>query len=427
MKRVLGIPRRWLGSAMVVILAALLTVPWTFWVVFTAYQRNVMQKTERLAERVRLHLANYRPEPWVPETGAAVLDPLKTELLGDNTVQAVCFLDFVRNRGGAVRRSESIPVPTSREHAHQLLNQDPASYRYYAELRGPQGVMGIIYIDLSRRQLLDNFWIQERDLLWRVGISTVVATLLLGTAGAVAFNIWRASLYQRQRAELEQAGARAERGLTAAVLAHEIRNPLQALRFHLHNLRHAAGDVAQVNATADTIDAELGRIQGLVQDYLAHERAQALRPVPVSLRQAVEGVQTLLGEMLRQAGTRLVVPAHEDVVVRCDPHALRQILLNLVLNAHQAMSQAPVREPGQITIRLGREGGFGVVAVSDTGPGIPPEMRPRIFKPFATSKKEGSGIGLALVKRFADNFSGQVSFETEMGRGTTFHLRLPLA
>lgn len=69
---------------------------------------------------------------------------------------------------------------------------------------------------------------------------------------------------------------------------------------------------------------------------------------------------------------------------------------------------------------------MGTIAVSDTGPGIPVEMRDKLFKPFATSKKGGSGIGLALVKRFVDNFGGSVSVESAEGKGTTFHLSLPL-
>ena len=82
---------------------------------------------------------------------------------------------------------------------------------------------------------------------------------------------------------------------------------------------------------------------------------------------------------------------------------------------------------GTITINIGASDGFGAVSVADTGPGIPPEMRDQLFKPFATSKKEGSGIGLALVKRFVDNFGGSVTVESEPGQGATFHLKLPLA
>ena len=70
---------------------------------------------------------------------------------------------------------------------------------------------------------------------------------------------------------------------------------------------------------------------------------------------------------------------------------------------------------------------MGIIEVTDTGPGIPEEMRDKLFKPFQTSKAEGHGIGLALVKRFVDNFGGSVEVESEVGRGTTFRLKLPMA
>jgi signal transduction histidine kinase len=211
--------------------------------------------------------------------------------------------------------------------------------------------------------------------------------------------------------------------LAAAVLAHEIRNPLAALRFQLHSLRKHAGQEERVATTADTIDNELVRIQQLLADYLAHEKAQAMRIMPVDLVESAQNLQVLMQEMLKENGTKMNINtsgAHPVVV--CDPHALRQVLINLTINAQQAMGQG-----GMITIDIGQAEGFGVVSVSDTGPGIPEEMKEQLFKPFATSKKEGSGIGLALVKRFVDNFGGSVTVQSEPGHGAAFHLKLPLA
>jgi signal transduction histidine kinase len=130
-----------------------------------------------------------------------------------------------------------------------------------------------------------------------------------------------------------------------------------------------------------------------------------------------------MDELLRNSDTRLIIePPPHPVRVTCDPHALRQVLMNLVLNAQQAMGNG-----GTITLRIARDEPYGAIDLTDTGPGIPEEMQARLFKPFQTSKKEGHGIGLALVKRFVDNFGGSVSVESKLGRGTTFHLKLPLA
>ena len=197
-----------------------------------------------------------------------------------------------------------------------------------------------------------------------------------------------------------------------------------ALRFQVHSLLRNADDPQRVRGACETIDAELSRIQELVKNYLDHEKAEALRAGRVDLAEAVRSLRGLMGELLHSKGTllRIETPA-APVVAVCDPHALRQVLINLVLNAQQAM-----KGRGTITISVARaEEGFARLSVADTGPGIPEEMRDRLFKPFQTTKKDGSGIGLALVKRFVDNFGGGVSVESPPGGGAVFHLRLPLA
>jgi len=411
--------RGWLVPAVFICLAALLTWPWTLWVVEAAYERDVNEKSDRIAQRVKIHLSN--PAPWTRQE--QVLDPLKAELLGDQTVQAVAFLDYSKRFGAAVRRNNDIPVPRSLEDVKGMLNANPQSYRrsFVWEQNGEP--RGIIYLDLSIPELRHNFWRVEWPLIKKVGWQTFIAFLVVSGVGIMAYRFWGSAERERERAELEQQGQLAERGLAAAVLAHEIRNPLAALRFQLHSLRRNAGQEERVAATADTIDNELVRIQQLLADYLAHEKAQAMRIMPVDLVDSAQNLQILMQEMLRENGTRMFINSHgEHPVVSCDPHALRQVLINLVINAQQAMGRG-----GTITITIGQSDGFGAISVADTGPGIPPEMRDQLFKPFATSKKEGSGIGLALVKRFVDNFGGSVTVESEPGHGATFHLKLPLA
>jgi signal transduction histidine kinase len=419
--------RRWTAPAILVGLAGLLTVPWSVWVILAAYERDVNERAAMLAHRVKIQLAMawYAwPNQWTAAwtTPQQVLEPLKAELLGDSTVQAVCFLDFYKRTGGFVRRSDSIPIPHSMEEASGMLNADPTSYRQIFTWDHKNGQRGLIYIDLSRAQLRTHFREAYWHLLRNVAALTAAGFIVISSVCIFAYRLWNRATRQRRRAQLEQQGLLAERVLTAAVLAHEIRNPLGALRFQLASLRHNAADPARVGQTADTIDTELLRVKKLVEDYLAHEEAQAMPVAPVDLAESVRNLHTLMGELLRETGTRfIVINAPRKVVVAADPHALRQVLMNLVLNAQQAMGRG-----GAITISISQDDKFGAVAVSDTGPGIPPEMRDRLFKPFATSRKGGSGIGLALVERFVKNFNGSVSVDSPPGKGATFRLRLPL-
>src|SRR5688572_11905682 len=221
-------------------LAALLTVPWTFWVLVAAYERDVNDKIDRLAERVKNQVVSAgdwtNPRYW---TGGPqqLMDPLRGELMADDTVQAVVFLDYSRNAGGYVRRSDAIPIPQSKEEAERMLHADRNSHRkmFLWQHRGKD--RGIIYLDLSQGQLWRHFITHRGTLLWRVGVQTAAAFIVLSVVGIVAFRVWGTAARQKELAELEQRGMLAERGLTAAVLAHEIRNPLAALRFQLHSLR----------------------------------------------------------------------------------------------------------------------------------------------------------------------------------------------
>jgi signal transduction histidine kinase len=430
MNRGWDILRRFGLPALLVAVAALLAVPWTNWVVQAAYERDVNEKSAMLVNRVKIQLQNswslnLGPSTWMLNSPQQILDLLRGELMGDPTVQAVVFWDYKRNNGGyVVRNSTSVPVPRSAEDIKRLINSpDPNSVRRAFPWGPEDNPRGVIYLDLSRPELEKHFASAYRPLRRNVTVLTSSGIIIIGAVGILAYHIWFSAHRQRQRAELEQQGMLAERGLTAAVLAHEIRNPLAALRFQLHSLRRNGADEGRVTRVADTIDSELLRIQQLVQDYLVHEKAQAMRVLPVELTEAVRDLQTLMSELLREGGTRLVLEADTTTkaTVACDPHALRQILMNLVINAQQAMGRG-----GAITVRIGQRDGMGTISVSDTGPGIPAEMRDNLFKPFATSKKGGSGIGLALVKRFVDNFGGSVAVESEEGKGTTFHLSLPL-
>jgi signal transduction histidine kinase len=447
--------RPWIVPVALVALAALLTVPWSYLVLKAAYDRDVLENARSLARRVELQRqityadAESPLDVILPARERAreqqMKDALKTEIRSDPSVQTLVFynilyekpltpggsqpalaefLAIVKRPNATIERLNREDILTLRDKGMiHVKNTDNQSQQFFVPWKKDGQVIGVTYIELSNDALSKDFWKKEAALLEQVIAWSTTGILALSAVGIFAYRAWQRAGHVQQRAELAQQGLLAERGLTAAVLAHEIRNPLQALRFQLHSLRKNSQDPSRVTGTAETIDSELMRIQQLVTDYLEHEKAVSMRVQSVDLRDAAFKLKTVMDELLRDSDTRLAIEApHEPVFVTCDPHALRQVLMNLVLNAQQAMGKG-----GSITIRIDREEMFGLIDVTDTGPGIPEEMLARLFKPFQTSKKEGHGIGLALVKRFVDNFGGSVSVDSEMGRGTTFHLKLPLA
>lgn len=419
--------RGWIVPAALVVTATLLTVPWSIWVIKAAYDRDVLENAKALARRVELRMLLSPAYSNAPQQAS---EALATELTLDPTVQTGVFFDlrFPNQPIGWTRPGHSVPqfhVDEVRRRAAGgiLIDQAGDSYNITLPWLFEKRAIGFTYLEFSSKILKEEFWRKEGPLVTRVIGLSAAAILVLSVVGIYAYGARLKIGYMRERAELARQGLLAERGLTAAVLAHEIRNPLAALRFQLHSLRKNSGEVDRVSATADTIDAELSRIQQLVTDYLEHEKARSMRVQRVDLEESARSLQRLMAELFKQTRTELVVvPPGQPVQVTCDPHALRQVLMNLLLNAQQAMG-----EGGRVTLRIGRDEAFGTIDVTDTGPGIPPEVRERLFKPFVTSKNEGHGIGLALVKRFVDNFGGNVTVDSESGKGTAFHLRLPLA
>ena len=431
MKRIISWFRPFVVPVALFGLAVALTVPWTFLVFRAIYQRDVLDNAQSLARRVETHLTITPP---TARSQFEIERAVRTELLSDPAVQTLAFYDVTKLPDVqylAFVRKRNSPIPKLSVSQIQMLdagvpmqtkNEDIIGYLIPWKRDGR--VVGVTYVELSREALGQAFRTKEWPLLKRVIAWTITAILGLSGLGLVAYRLWQKAGHVQQRAELTRQGMMAERGLTAAVLAHEIRNPLQALRFQLHSLRKNSENPDKVTGTAQTIDSELLRIQQLVSDYLEHEKAAAFRVQRVNLAEAAGGLKTLLDELLRESNTKLTIEApagDQAVYALCDPHALRQVLMNLVLNAQQAMGQG-----GAISIRIGREEPFGTIDVIDTGPGIPEEMRAKLFKPFQTTRKEGHGIGLALVKRFVDNFGGSISVDSQLGRGTTFHLKLPL-
>ncbi|SPE54498.1 Signal transduction histidine kinase, nitrogen specific, NtrB [Verrucomicrobia bacterium] len=240
--------------------------------------------------------------------------------------------------------------------------------------------------------------------------------------------------------------------LLAASVAHEIGNPLNALHIHLQlmerevkklrsaprdslNTARRRGPPAQPAAEFDVaevgrkLDQYLGVAKGEIArlDYIVTQFLQAIRPSPpqlqlASLNEAAHKTIDLLKPELDNRGLNLTLKlARQLPLTPIDRTQIQQVLVNLAKNAMQAMTRG-----GTLTVQTG-EGADGVwVSISDTGGGIPQEQINRIFEPFFTTKKKGTGLGLMIVQRIVRAHGGRIELESEVGRGTTFRIWLPL-
>jgi signal transduction histidine kinase len=248
----------------------------------------------------------------------------------------------------------------------------------------------------------------------------------LGNSAAVALDNARLS------DELETSHrlvARASRlsavGTLAAGVAHEIRNPMVAVQTFLQLLPERLHDDEFVNAFRRLSLGELGRIGRLIEELLHLTRSPVHAPEPCAVRPLVEDVLTLLDPQARRAGVRFRIADEGVPPVAADTGRLKQVFMNLLLNAVQA---SPPGGTVAVTVRSGEliDGRSGCrVEVQDDGPGIPPERRDDIFTPFFTTKDAGSGLGLAVAHQVVTEHGGEITFTSDGETGTTFVVTLP--
>jgi len=222
--------------------------------------------------------------------------------------------------------------------------------------------------------------------------------------------------------ELLQSQRLAAIGEMAAMMAHEIRNPLAGMSLALRMLRDAKGDGALERECRRDLEHCVQRINATVSRVLDFSKARPLMPRPCRLDEVVASVQRLTATYMRKSHVQLHTELPDDLPeLRADPDQLEQVFVNLILNACKAMPDG-----GQATLRARTEPRRLHVEVADTGIGIEAERLDVIFDPFYTGFGHGTGLGLPLCRRILEAHGGTIAAQSEPGKGSTFHIELPL-
>jgi signal transduction histidine kinase len=245
-----------------------------------------------------------------------------------------------------------------------------------------------------------------------------------GTAIGALLTLRDAESVRRIEDEIEMSRRLSASGRLTRGVGHEVKNPINAIVLHLQLLQNKLNAVdPDTRRHIDIIGSEIHRLDRVVQILVDFTRPRDLRLEETDLRKLLEGVALLAGPDAEQHG----VSIHRDLpgdplMVKVDSDFMKQALLNIVLNGVQAMPQG-----GQLDIIARREDHVVVTEISDQGGGIPQEIQDKIFELYFTTKKGGSGIGLAQTYQILQWHYGSVEFESTPGKGTTFRLRVPLA
>jgi signal transduction histidine kinase len=229
---------------------------------------------------------------------------------------------------------------------------------------------------------------------------------------------------RRLEDEIEMSRRLSASGRLTRGVAHEVKNPINAIVLHLHLLQNKLQQMDPgTRRHVDIIGNEIHRLDRVVQILVDFTRPRDLKLEEVDLRRLLEDVAALAAPDAAQHGVAIVrdLPK-QPLLIKADLDFMKQAILNVVINGIQAMN-----EGGQLTITARRDDMMVVTEIRDTGPGIPKDVQEKIFELYFTTKPEGSGIGLAQTYQVMQWHYGTVDFETREGEGTTFRLRMPLA
>ena len=245
------------------------------------------------------------------------------------------------------------------------------------------------------------------------------------------FNSMARAVQERER-ELVRSERLAAVGKMAAMITHEVRNPLSSIGLNTELLVDELGaDADEARALCQAITREVDRLTAITEEYLAFARL----PKPKIAAEPVNAMVSALAQFVRlDLGTRGVELATDldadDPVALVDAAQIRQCLVNLVRNATEAVAVKGRHledAKGVVTLRTRRTGDRVAIEVEDDGVGIPPDVLPRLFDQFFSTKDGGSGLGLALTQQIVKDHGGDLRVASAVGRGTTFTLSVPRA
>jgi signal transduction histidine kinase len=287
------------------------------------------------------------------------------------------------------------------------------------QIRTPLSDIGTVVVRIPKEAMANRIEELRSRLLLRAGMAGGVMIAVLALAVGFIWHLIRrnAELEERRRLNEELAAL----GTLAANLAHEIRNPLNALSINLELLEEELGERQPPPESTALARREVGRLARLVNDFLVYARPSTPSPEAVNVPVLLQEVEALLRPECERAGIELKVSAPE-MVVQADRAQLFQVLVNLAQNACQAVAPCPVKT---VALEVTADDERVLFDISDTGPGIAKGDMGKVREAFFSRRKGGTGLGLAIADRIVDSHGGRLELSNREGGGLRARIVLP--
>jgi len=325
-------------------------------------------------------------------------------------------------------RADYTRYDRTRLHVVQLYQQGRIAAAEQLLLHDGQELLGQLY-DACEELLLVNEQIMamaQHRTATRVRWMQAIIWGMIGGAIVIGLGMgwWVTRGFSRRLAQSEKLAAL---GQIAGVVAHEVRNPLTAIKLRLHSLQTDATQTPATREDLDIIAQEIRRLEDTVHEVLEFARPATPNRQPLQVREVVEGCARFMETTFAERGIR-VVTTYEDsaLVVHADAAQLKQVFLNLFLNAVDAMPEGgTLRVLSRIVKPLAGRA-LAEVVVEDSGTGVAATVQARLFEPFVSTKADGTGLGLAVARTILERHEGALVFDAQVVQGARFLIRLPM-
>lgn len=359
---------------------------------------------------------------WLSGQKSLVDTPGEERIIGELELAYAHYLEFANTVVASAEKKDRRPAAFAQ------------AYRTAQAQSRPLLLLCDQLLEMQRRAFDSFLYDSQKTMRSLHRLLRISLGLLFGLAAALVVLAYRGMIapLRRRLSESEAIILRQEKlaslGVLAAGVAHEIRNPLTAIKLRLFSFKKALPPELAGHEDARVIGEEINRLDRIVKDFLQFARPSEPALARTSALRILEDVVSLLKPSLEKSAIHLRVDALESSWLCADAHQLEQVLINIVQNAADSIGRN-----GTITLRLQRTTAqlaagtqhAVILQVIDTGRGIPPEIENRLFDPFFSTKDGGTGLGLAIAARIVEKHGGVLRYRTTINQGTTFELVLP--